>query len=50
MTDKEKRERRAANRTAKYIEEAKPKSDEVGREVAAGFGITSSQVTAFVEG
>ena len=50
MTDKEKRERRVAKRTAKYIEEAKPKSDEVGREVAAGFGITSSQVTAFVEG
>ena len=50
MTDKEKRERRVAKRTAEYIEEAKPKSDEVGREVAAGFGITSSQVTTFVEG
>ena len=50
MSDKERRERRAAKKTAKLIAECKSKADETGREVAAGFGVTASQVTAFADG
>ena len=50
MSEKEKRKRRAAKNTARYITAYKDTADETGRDVAAGLSITSSQVPDFADG
>ena len=50
MSKRELREREVARATAKVIEENMSRADEVGREVARGFGVTPSQTSAFVNG
>ena len=50
MSKTELRERAAARSMAKIIDANVDRAEEVGREVARGFGVTPSQTSAFVDG